>query len=117
MKQQTSRYTTSLTLSSYYPRVEPGRPGRARVERQRLAGEYERQQDDYSAIIVKALADRLAEAFAREDWGYGAGETLSGEDLLAEKYRGIRPAFGYSACPDHTLKRALFAALDAPSVR
>jgi 5-methyltetrahydrofolate--homocysteine methyltransferase len=87
-----------------------------------LAHEFERQQDDYSAIIVKALADRLAEAFAeylhkqaREDWGYGAGETLSGEDLLAEKYRGIRPAFGYPACPDHTLKRALFAALDAPA--
>ena len=88
-----------------------------------LAREYERQHDDYSAIIVKALADRLAEAFAeylhkqaREDWSYGAGEALSTEELIAEKYRGIRPAFGYPACPDHTLKRVLFDVLDAPAV-
>ncbi len=61
--------------------------------------------------MVKALADRLAEAFAeylhqqaRADWGYGAAEQLSSDDLVAEKYRGIRPAFGYPACPDHTLK-------------
>jgi 5-methyltetrahydrofolate--homocysteine methyltransferase len=88
-----------------------------------LAREYERQHDDYSAIIVKALADRLAEAFAehlhkqaREDWKYGAGETLSNDELIAEKYRGIRPAFGYPACPDHTLKRVLFEVLDAPAV-
>jgi len=84
---------------------------------------YEQQHDDYSAIIVKALADRLAEAFAeylhaqaRKDWGYGAGESLSNEDLIAEKYRGIRPAFGYPACPDHTPKGPLFSLLDAPAV-
>jgi 5-methyltetrahydrofolate--homocysteine methyltransferase len=85
-----------------------------------LVREYE-GHDDYSAIIVKALADRLAEAFAeylhaqaRRDWG--AGEPPSNEDLIAEKYRGIRPAFGYPACPDHSEKRMLFALLDAPSI-
>ena len=88
-----------------------------------LVKEYEDQGDDYNAIIVKAIADRLAEAFAeylhaqaRKDWGYGKDEVLSGEDLIAEKYRGIRPAFGYPACPDHTEKRKLFALLDAPAV-
>jgi 5-methyltetrahydrofolate--homocysteine methyltransferase len=72
--------------------------------------------------MVKALADRLAEAFAeflhaqaRRDWGYGKDESLSGADLVAEKYRGIRPAFGYPACPDHTQKGPLFRLLDAPS--
>jgi 5-methyltetrahydrofolate--homocysteine methyltransferase len=88
-----------------------------------LAAEYEAQHDDYSAIIVKALADRLAEAFAeylhsqaRRDWGYGAREHLSNHDLIAEKYRGIRPAFGYPACPDHSEKTTLFKLLDAPAV-
>ena len=88
-----------------------------------LVQEFEKQHDDYSAIIVKALADRLAEAFAeflhaqaRRDWGYGAAEQFSNDDLMAEKYRGIRPAFGYPACPDHTEKGALFSLLDAPAV-
>jgi 5-methyltetrahydrofolate--homocysteine methyltransferase len=88
-----------------------------------LAARYEREHDDYSAIMVKALADRLAEAFAemlharaRRDWGYGRDEALTNEDLIAERYRGIRPAFGYPACPDHTRKRTLFSLLDAPSV-
>jgi 5-methyltetrahydrofolate--homocysteine methyltransferase len=88
-----------------------------------LAKEYEAQHDDYSAIIVKALADRLAEAFAeflhaqaRRDWGYGNAERLSNDDLIAEKYRGIRPAFGYPACPDHSEKATLFRLLDAPAV-
>ena len=84
--------------------------------------EFERAHDDYSAIMLKALADRLAEAFAehlhqrvrREYWGYAAGEALSNDDLIAEKYRGIRPAPGYPACPDHTEKGALFELLDAP---
>ena len=73
--------------------------------------------------MTKALADRLAEAFAeylheraRREWGYGNDESLEPGDLIAEKYRGIRPAFGYSACPDHTEKRKLFDLLDAPSV-
>jgi 5-methyltetrahydrofolate--homocysteine methyltransferase len=88
-----------------------------------LAGAYEKSLDDYNAIIVKALADRLAEAFAeylhqraRRDWGYGAGEDLSNDDLIGEKYRGIRPAFGYPACPDHTEKGKLFELLGARAV-
>jgi 5-methyltetrahydrofolate--homocysteine methyltransferase len=85
-----------------------------------LVRRFEQDHDDYNAIMVKALADRLAEAFAeylhaqaRKDWGYGAGEQLSKEDLIGEKYRGIRPAYGYPACPDHTEKRKLFDVLDA----
>ena len=81
---------------------------------------FERDHDDYNAIMVKALADRLAEAFAeylhaqaRKDWGYGESEDLSNEDLVAEKYRGIRPAYGYPACPDHSEKFKLFDLLDA----
>ncbi len=88
-----------------------------------LVKEYEAKGDDYSAIIVKALADRLAEAFAeylhaqaRQDWGYGKDESLSADELIAGRYRGIRPAFGYPACPDHTEKRTLFALLDAPAI-
>ncbi len=84
-----------------------------------LAGAYERANDDYNAIMVKALADRLAEAGAewlhhraRADFGYGADEQLTRADILAEKYRGIRPAFGYPACPDHLPKRTLFELLD-----
>jgi 5-methyltetrahydrofolate--homocysteine methyltransferase len=85
-----------------------------------LVRAFERDHDDYDAIIVKALADRLAEAFAeylhaqaRRDWGFGADERLSNDDLIAERYRGIRPAFGYPACPDHSEKRKLFDLLDA----
>jgi 5-methyltetrahydrofolate--homocysteine methyltransferase len=80
----------------------------------------EAAHDDYSAIIVKALADRLAEAFAeylhaqaRKDWGFG--DALANDDLIDEKYRGIRPAFGYPACPDHTEKGTLFDLLEAES--
>jgi 5-methyltetrahydrofolate--homocysteine methyltransferase len=76
---------------------------------------HERGHDDYAAIMVKALADRLAEALAewlhqkaRADWGYGRDERLEIEDLVRERYRGIRPAPGYPACPDHTEKRFLF---------
>jgi len=87
---------------------------------QKLA-EFAAQHDDYNAILLKALADRLAEAFAehlhqrvrREYWGYAADEKLSNADLIAEKYRGIRPAAGYPACPDHTEKGPLFALLEA----
>jgi 5-methyltetrahydrofolate--homocysteine methyltransferase len=88
-----------------------------------LARSYERQLDDYSAIICKALADRLAEASAellhqrvRREWGYGASETLTPSELIDEKYRGIRPAFGYPACPDHSEKKKLFALLEAGGV-
>jgi len=93
------------------------------VETDGLARAFESDHDDYSAIMVKALADRLAEAFAeylharaRRDWGYGADEHLGNEELIAERYRGIRPAFGYPACPDHSEKLKLFDLLDAPAV-
>jgi 5-methyltetrahydrofolate--homocysteine methyltransferase len=93
------------------------------VETGDLAAGYEKDHDDYRSIMVKSLADRLAEAFAellharaRKDWGYGADEKLSNEDLIAERYRGIRPAFGYPACPDHLPKRPLFDLLKAPEV-
>jgi 5-methyltetrahydrofolate--homocysteine methyltransferase len=85
-----------------------------------VAEEYERQHDDYSALLVKALGDRCAEAFAewihreaRRLWGFGLSEDLSNEELIREKYRGIRPAPGYPACPDHTEKWQLFDLLDA----
>jgi len=88
-----------------------------------MAKKLEAEGNDYDAIMVKALADRLAEAFAeylhaqaRRDWGYGAEEKLTADDLVDEKYRGIRPAFGYPACPDHTEKFELFRLLDAPAV-
>ncbi len=84
-----------------------------------LVAEFERDHDDYNAIMSKALADRLAEALAemlhkkaRAEWGYGRGEDLSFFDLIEEKYRGIRPASGYPCCPDHTEKRSLWQLLD-----
>ena len=81
---------------------------------------FEREHDDYNKIMTQALSDRLAEAFAeflhrqaRLEWGYGQEEsTLTNEDLIREKYRGIRPAPGYPACPDHTEKPTLFRLLD-----
>jgi 5-methyltetrahydrofolate--homocysteine methyltransferase len=83
-----------------------------------LAASFESAHDDYMAIMVKAVADRLAEAAAewlharvRREWGYGAAERLSQDDLRAERYRGIRPAFGYPACPDHSEKLKLFELL------
>ena len=85
-----------------------------------LVEKFKADNDDYNAIMAEALADRLAEAFAeflhkrvRQDWGYGKNETLTTEDLIGEKYRGIRPAAGYPACPDHTEKGILWQLLDA----
>ncbi|MBA3313091.1 MAG: methionine synthase [Planctomycetaceae bacterium] len=85
-----------------------------------FAREFEGLHDDYSSILVKAVSDRLAEAFAerlhklaRDDWGFGKDEGLATEEMIAEKYRGIRPAAGYPACPDHTEKAALWTLLDA----
>ena len=83
--------------------------------------EFEAANDDYNAILLKALADRLAEAFAermhervrREFWAYAENETLENEDLIREAYQGIRPAPGYPACPDHTGKGDLFTLLEA----
>ncbi|MCY0965442.1 methionine synthase [Parathalassolituus penaei] len=93
----------------------------AGIEAETLAHAYDKANDDYNSILMKALADRLAEAFAerlhervrKEFWGYAADETLDNESLIREKYRGIRPAPGYPACPDHTEKETLFRLLDA----
>ena len=86
-----------------------------------LCAQFEKENDDYSSIMAKALADRLAEALAerihervrKEFWGYAADEEYSSEELIAEQYRGIRPAPGYPACPDHTEKSTIFRLLDA----
>ncbi len=86
---------------------------------QELCESYRAKHDDFNAIMAEALADRLAEAFAeclhkrvRKEWGYGCNENLSNADLIQEKYRGIRPAAGYPACPDHTEKGPLWRLLD-----
>ena len=85
-----------------------------------LTAEFDREHDDYNSIMAKALADRLAEAFAeclhqeaRRDWGYGLLENLNHDELIEEKYQGIRPAAGYPSCPDHTEKATLWSLLDA----
>jgi 5-methyltetrahydrofolate--homocysteine methyltransferase len=85
------------------------------IELDELCRRFDNDHDDYNSIMAKALADRLAEAFAeclhkriREEWGYGKHEQLTSDDLIREKYRGIRPAPGYPACPDHTEKQLLF---------
>ncbi len=86
---------------------------------EKIVEKFEKEHDDYSSIMIKALADRLAEAFAelmhqrvrKEFWGYASDENLSNEELIREKYRGIRPAPGYPACPDHTEKETLFKLL------
>ncbi|MBS1490581.1 MAG: methionine synthase [Bacteroidetes bacterium] len=88
---------------------------------EKLIEKYKAQHDDYMVIMVKAMADRLAEAFAellhekvrKEFWGYAQTENLSGEELISEKYQGIRPAPGYPACPDHTEKKTIFRLLKA----
>jgi 5-methyltetrahydrofolate--homocysteine methyltransferase len=93
----------------------------AGVGLEKLVNEYKAKQDDYSEIMAKALADRLAEAFAemlhakvrKELWGYAKDEKLENADLIEEKYEGIRPAPGYPACPDHTEKKTIFELLDA----
>ena len=84
-----------------------------------LCRRFEQDHDDYNSIMTKALADRLAEAFAeylhkrvREEWGYGKSENLTKDELIREQYRGIRPAPGYPACPDHTEKQTLWGLLD-----
>src|SRR5690606_38013048 len=87
---------------------------------EKWAEELKAKGDDYGSIMVKALGDRIAEALAemmhkrvREFWGYGREETLTYDDLIRERYRGIRPAPGYPACPEHTEKRKIFALLNA----
>jgi 5-methyltetrahydrofolate--homocysteine methyltransferase len=117
----------NLSLADFIAPIESGVPDylgmfavTAGIGADELVRRFEQDHDDYNAIMVKALADRLAEAFAeylhaqaRRDWGYGEREHLSAEDLIAEKFRGIRPAFGYPACPDHSEKFKLFEILDA----
>jgi len=91
---------------------------------ERKLAEFVAKRDDYSALMLKAIADRLAEAFAewlhrkvrRELWGYARDESLDGAALIREEYRGIRPAPGYPACPDHAVKAPLFELLDAPKI-
>ncbi len=90
------------------------------LEEDALAAAYDAQHDDYNKIMVKALADRLAEAFAeylheqvrKLHWGYAADESLSNEELIRENYQGIRPAPGYPACPEHTEKATIWQLLD-----
>jgi 5-methyltetrahydrofolate--homocysteine methyltransferase len=96
----------------------------AGIGTERKEAQFLADHDDYSAIMLKALADRLAEAFAErlhqrvrtELWGYASDESLSNEELIAEKYRGIRPAPGYPACPDHGVKRDMFRVLHAGEI-
>jgi 5-methyltetrahydrofolate--homocysteine methyltransferase len=140
-----SRQTPAMVLHSLRQQDEkpPGRPNRALADfvapktsglkdyvggfavgihgAEELAKKFEQAHDDYNAIMAKALADRLAEAFAerlheqvrREFWGYAADEKLDTEALVREEYKGIRPAPGYPACPDHTEKELLFKLIDA----
>jgi len=130
LRQQMARdgARANLALADFVAPRETGIPDyvggfavTAGIGEEDLARRFERANDDYSKIMVKALADRLAEAFAealhakvrRELWAYAPGETLTNEQLIAEDYAGIRPAPGYPAQPDHTEKRTLFTLLDA----
>jgi 5-methyltetrahydrofolate--homocysteine methyltransferase len=115
------------SLSDYVAPIDSGREDyiggfvvTAGIGADKLATKFKAELDDYKAIMVQAIADRLAEALAevmheraRADWGFGKSEGLSKEEMIAEKYRGIRPAAGYPACPDHTEKQTLFDLLDA----
>ena len=92
----------------------------AGINAEKLSANYEENNDDYKAIMVKALADRLAEACAelmhqrvRKEWGFPDKSNITNDDLIKENYRGIRPAFGYPACPNHEEKKKLFEILDA----
>ena len=127
LRQQWERegQTTFRSLADYIAPVESGIHDylgafavSAGFGARELSEEYKKNGDDYNAIMVEALADRLAEAFAeylhkkvRQEWGYGLNENLSAEDLIEEKYRGIRPAAGYPSWPDHTEKRTLWELL------
>ena len=115
------------SLADYVAPIDSGREDyvggfvvTAGVGSDELATKFKADLDDYHAIMVQAIADRLAEAFAelmheraRGDWGFGKSEGLTKEEMIAEKYRGIRPAAGYPACPDHTEKQTLFDLLQA----
>jgi len=119
----------SRSLADYVAPAETGLPDHlgafavtAGIGGGELAARFEAEHDDYNAIMVKALADRLAEAFAewlhqraRREW-YETGPPMSSAELVQERYRGIRPAFGYPACPDHSQKQTLFELLDADAI-
>jgi 5-methyltetrahydrofolate--homocysteine methyltransferase len=128
IRQQTAKPNgkPNLSLADFIAPAETGKQDyiggfvvTAGIGAEQLAKSYEEANDDYSAIMVKALADRLAESFAehmhmrvrKEFWSYAAAEDLSNTELIKEKYRGIRPAPGYPACPDHTEKATLFKLL------
>jgi len=129
LRQQWERegQTSFRSLADYIAPASSGRPdtlGAFAVSTgfgaDELAAKFEADHDDYNAIMTKALADRLAEAFAeslhhraRLDWGFGLEESLTPAELIDEKYRGIRPAPGYPACPDHTEKQTIWNLLDA----
>ena len=115
--------TYNMSLADYIAPAESGKMDyiggfavTAGVGLEKLVAKFDAELDDYNSIMCKALADRLAEAFAeclhqkvrKEIWGYASDETLGNEELIKEKYQGIRPAPGYPACPDHTEKRILF---------
>ena len=130
LRQQMSKAASApnLALADYVAPVESNRTDylghfavTTGIGLEELVARFEREHDDYNSIMAKALADRLAEAFAellhertrKEFWGYAPDEQLQNDDLIEEKYRGIRPAPGYPACPDHTEKGALFEVLQA----
>ena len=129
LRQQWERkgQTDFRSLADYVAPVGSGREDyiggfvvTAGIGAEELAEKYKAAGDDYNAIMVQAVADRCAEAFAellheraRKDWSFGADEDLSKEQMIGEQYRGIRPAAGYPACPDHTEKTVLFDLLDA----
>ncbi len=132
LRQQWERegQTSFRSLADYVAPTDSGRADylgafavTAGLGAEELAARFEAEQDPYNAIMVKALADRLAEAFAellheraRRDWGYGREEHLTKEQLIDEAYRGIRPAAGYPSCPDHTEKAKLWTLLNADEV-
>ncbi len=120
----------NISLADFVAPIETGKADyigafavTAGIGIEKLIEKFEKDHDDYNSIMIKAIADRLAEAFAelmhervrKEFWGYDRKEKLSNEELIDEKYQGIRPAPGYPACPDHTEKRILFDLLDAES--
>jgi 5-methyltetrahydrofolate--homocysteine methyltransferase len=131
IRQQTQKLGASREMKSLADFIAPKDSGvndyigafavTAGIGIEKLTSEYEAKGDDYNSIMVKALADRLAEAFAehlhmrvrKEFWGYATDEALENEELIKESYQGIRPAPGYPACPDHTEKQSLFSLLDA----
>jgi 5-methyltetrahydrofolate--homocysteine methyltransferase len=125
LRQQTRKTVSGyhLSLSDYIAPVESGIPDyiavfatTSGIGLESYLRRYEEANDDYASLMVKALADRLAEAFTewvhekvrKEWWGFGAGEQLTMEDIFQARYQGIRPAYGYPSCPDHSEKRNLF---------